>query len=418
MNESRLFSRYLGWLLAAVVLGCLLVTALVVSIDPYRLYQRVQIPGWTSLRPAPEHFQEEIKLTVARKLGANVVVLGNSRAEWGIDPAPLARDKGEVAYNLAISGSGIHTSRSELAYLQSVQALPQRIVLGMEFLDFPVDGDGRPDRADTPASGFPIDGYKWRFDTLFSMTALADSLTTIRVQRGLETTLVTANGYNPMLEYAKYARDEGYYAIFRQRAEEYASSFQRKPRALVYRATGSSPAWDDLRSMLALAGQHQRTLQLIIYPYHAQLLALFEQAGLWPLFEQWKQRLAEEVAQAQRQYPDSHISLWDFSGFSPYQCEAIPAKGDRHRVTRWYWEAGHFKQSLGALILQRLNAGAPAERSGEGAAAALPFDLLTPATLAQNRQRIAAERAVCLQAQPGIFSDAQALVARAARNGS
>ncbi len=414
MNESRRFSRFLMWLLAAVLLGSALVVAAVVAIDPYRLYQVVHLPGWSTLRPAPEHFQEEIKLTLARKLQANVVVLGNSRAEWGFDPSHLATGPGKdgvVPYNLAISGSGIHTSRSELAYLRSEQAMPQRVVMGMEFLDFPVDGGAKP-----PAQvkeGFPIDGVKWRFDTLFSMTALADSLTAIRVQRGLEAPLVTANGFNPMLEYAKYARDEGYYAIFRQRAEEYAATFQRRPRQLVYRASGTSPAWDDLRAILALAGKDKRVLQLVIYPYHAQMLALFEQTNLWPLFEQWKQRLAEEVAQAQHDYPESQISLWDFSGFSSYQCEPIPAKGDRRTSTRWYWEAGHFKNALGQLVLERLNLGLVDPQ----AAAQFPGVLLTPANLQQDRQRIAEERATCLQAQPAIFAEAQALAARAAKAG-
>lgn len=415
MNESRRFSRFLIWLLAAVLLGSALVVAAVVAIDPYRLYQVVQLPGWSTLRPAPEHFQEEIKLTLARKLQANVVVLGNSRAEWGLDPAQLvtgAASGGAVPYNLAISGSGIHTSRSELAYLRSVQAMPQRVVMGVEFLDFPVDGGATP--PPQPQEGFPIEGFKWRFDTLFSMTALADSVAAIRVQRGLEAPLITANGFNPMLDYAKYARDEGYYAIFRQRAEEYAATFQRRPRQLVYRASASSPAWDDLRAILALAGKDKRVLQLVIYPYHAQLLALFEQTGLWPLFEDWKRRLAEEVAQAQHDYPDSHISLWDFSGFSSYQCEPIPAKGDRRTSTRWYWEAGHFKNALGQLVLERLNLGLVDPR----APAQFPGVLLTPESLQQDRQRIADERAACLQAQPAIFDEARTLAARAAKSGS
>ncbi|WP_088750599.1 hypothetical protein [Herbaspirillum robiniae] len=409
MDESRGFSRFLAWMTGSVALGCLLAAACVVVVDPYRLYQLVRIPGFSDLRPAPEHNQEEIKLTLARKAGANVYVMGNSRAEWGFDPAALARAPGAVPYNLAISGSGIATSRSEFAYLHSRGATPRRIVMGVEFLDFPVDGAAAaPAAAVGKPAGYPIERFKWRFDSLFSLTALSDSVTTLRVQRGLEAPLVTANGFNPMLEYAKYARDEGYYAIFRQRAEDYAASFVRKPRQLAYADSGSSPAREDLRAMIALAGKERVALQLVIYPYHAQMLALFEQAGLWPLFESWKRMLAEEVAQAQRDYPGVAIELWDFSGFAPYQCEPIPAKGDRRTGTRWYWEAGHFKKALGDLILARLqdDAGSTAPAFGER---------LTPASLEDNRQRIARERAVCAAAAPSVFTDASLLVARAAR---
>ena len=46
--------------------------------------------------------------------------------------------------------------------------------------------------------------------------------------------------------------------------------------------------------------------------------------------------------------------MWDFSGYTTYQCEAVPAKGDKKKATRWYWEAGHFKRELGDLILDRI----------------------------------------------------------------
>lgn len=410
MDDNRKFSRFLVWLTATMVVCCLLVVACVVVVDPYRLYQLVRIPGFSDLRPSPEHDQEAIKLTLARKAGANVYVLGNSRAEWGLDPAVLAKGvAGAVPYNLAISGSGIATSRSEFSYLHSVGGTPRRIVMGVEFMDFPVNAAAVPPPV-AARNGYPIDQLKWRFDALFSLTALTDVLTTVRVQRGLEAPLVTANGFNPMLEYAKYARDEGYYAIFRQRAEEYASTFVRKPRALAYSATGSSPARDDLRAVIDLAGKQGVALQLVIYPYHAQMLAMFERAGLWPVFDAWKEMLAAEVAQAQRSYPGMQIALWDFSGFSSYQCEPIPVKNDKRTSTRWYWEAGHFKKALGDLMLARLQDGAvPA-----GEAAALGFRL-TSANLADNRARIAAERVGCAAAQPTVFTDAEAMVARAAK---
>ena len=48
---------------------------------------------------------------------------------------------------------------------------------------------------------------------------------------------------------------------------------------------------------------------------------------------------------------DANAELWDFSGFSPYADEAVPLPGDTHSEMRWYWEAGHFKKSLGDRLL-------------------------------------------------------------------
>jgi hypothetical protein len=46
--------------------------------------------------------------------------------------------------------------------------------------------------------------------------------------------------------------------------------------------------------------------------------------------------------------------LWDFSGYNDFSTEAVPAPGDKKSATRWYWESGHFKSSLGDLILARI----------------------------------------------------------------
>jgi hypothetical protein len=416
MDDNRMFGRFLAWMLAALSACCLLVVAVVVVIDPYRLYQVVRLPGFNALRPALEHDQEEIKLTLARKAGANAVVMGNSRAELGLDPAGM-RDGADtvVPYNLAISGSSISTSRSELSYLHSVGATPRRIILGVEFLDFMVNGTAQPAAAQPPSSpvnvknGYPVDRFKWKFDTLFSLTSLGDSVTTLRVQQGQEVPIITPDGFNPMRDYARYAREEGYYAIFRQRAEEYAGTFVGKPHDLVLARTGSSPAIDDLQAMIALAGKQGVTLQLMIYPYHAQMLAMFEQAGLWPVFEAWKQMLAQQVAKAQRDYPGMRIELWDFSGFSAMQCEPIPARDDKRTSTRWYWEAGHFKKSLGDLMMARMQDGAAPAAAPSGT---LGFRL-TLDTLAENRARIARERSRCQAEAPATFAEADALVARA-----
>jgi hypothetical protein len=412
MDNNRECGLFVLWLAATVLAGCFFSIAFVVVVDPYRIYQLIDIPGLNKLRPAPERYQEEIKLTLARKIKANVYVMGNSRAEWGFNPLELADGtSGEVPYNLAISGSGIATARSEFEYLHSTGDKPKKVILGVEFLDFLVDSDARPATAPRRPSrdGYAVDGLKWKFDAMFSMTSLMDALTTLRIQRGLEVQTTTPEGFNPMSEYKKYAREEGYFAIFRQRAEEYARTFVRKPHALRLTSTGSSSNLDDLRAMMAIAAQDGIELQIVIYPYHAQMLAMFEQSGLWPAFEEWKGILTREVDAARRNDPDAHISLWDFSGFSPFQCESVPARNDKTSVTRWYWEAGHFKQDLGDLILARL-------REKDQGLLPQPDKLgfpLTPANLQENRKRIARGRIACLASAPQLFEEAADLVARA-----
>jgi hypothetical protein len=283
---------------------------------------------------------------------------------------------------------------------------PRKVILGLDFLDFLVRPSRPPATVRAAQPGYTVDELHWKFDAMFSLTSLMDALTTLQIQHGAEVKTITPEGFDPLLEYNKYAREEGYFAIFRQRAIEYARTFIRKPHALTVGDTGTSPGLDDLRAIMAIAARDNIELQILIYPYHAHMLAMFEQTGLWPAFEQWKELLAQEVATVQKKNPEARIALWDFSGFSIIQCEPIPPINDKHAVTRWYWESGHFKQSVGDLILARLSEKKPGASMQSDK---LGFRLMS-SNLLENQARVARERSDCLASTPQIFDDASRLV--------
>lgn len=407
MDTSRQHARFLAVGAIVTLAGALCAAALVLLVDPYRLYRLVEAPGFNQAKPQPERYQKQIKLHGARMLGANVLILGNSRAELGFDPEhPALAAPGASAYNLALAGTRLRTARAQLEELAGGGMPPGRVVVGVEFLDFLVD----PRQPSAPRTGPEADdGWNWRFDALFSLASLADAAQTVRLQRLADGRTMTERGFNPLFEYRRLAREEGYHAIFRQRAGEYARAFIRKPNGLLDRDAGSSEL-DDLRAILRQAAQAGAELHLAIYPYHVQMLAMLEEAGLAPALGPWKAMLAREVAAVRRLHPASRITLWDFSGYSPFQCEPIPAKGDRKGSTRWYWEAGHFKSALGDVMLSRMLGAGGAPADGFGFA-------LDEATLDANEERMRRERAACVAAQPALFQEARALVA-GARKGS
>jgi hypothetical protein len=413
-GDGGAFRRFLCRTSAVVVLGALLAVALIVVADPYRIYQLIDLPGFNHVKPQPDHFQQEIKLTLARKAKANVIVLGNSRAEYGLNPLHLleagAADNADKPFNLAMSGTDIAAARAELAYLEHIGQRPKRIVLGVDFPDFLVD----PSKAQVRrahAFVYKPEAVKWQFDAMFSLASLSDVWRTLTIQHRPEAESMTPEGLNPLHEYNKYARDEGYFAIFQQRALEYAHTFVLKPHGLHYADGANSSDMDDLRAMIALSLKNKTELQLVIYPYHAQMLAMFEEAGLWPAFEEWKGMLAEEVAAARRQDPQARISLWDFSGFSAMPCEPIPVMNDTKTVTRWYWESGHFKLNVGDLMLARLNGESEKEKE-TGASQSFGYNL-SPANLLENQARIARERAACIAARPELFEHVKGLIRHA-----
>jgi len=399
MDNRQQYSRFIAQAAAVALGGACLASAFVVAVDPYRLYRFLEKPGFNQVKPPPERYREEIKLSNAAAIGANAFIAGNSRAEIGFNPDFAARHaRGLSFYNIALSGTDITTARRQLQYLREHGQAPLVTILGVEFLDFLA----HPSAA-APAT-HAADDWKWKVDALFSLASLTDAVRTLRIQHAQDPESISPRGHNPLLEYRRYAREQGYYALFQQRAMENARSYLDKPRSL--RASGKVKGIEDLRALLDGAIEDKSALHVVIYPYHAQILAMFELSGLWPLFDEWKRMLAEEIHRANRAHPGQQLVLWDFSGYSPYHCERIPGKNEKTE-TRWYWEAGHFKQQLGDEVLARVIASAPA------AVPAFGFRLGVN-NFEQNRQRIERERAECAASYPQLFAEARALIDTAA----
>jgi hypothetical protein len=406
--EWQVFLRHLATVVAA---GVLAAVAAVVLLDPYGLYQVFDRPGINAVKPGLLRHAEEIKLTRAAKSNADAFILGNSRAEIGFDPeSPALTRRAYSAYNLAIPGTSIAVARRQMEYLLGKGIKPKAIVLGIEFIDFMEDS---PPAANAPAvqedASFPVERWFWRFDSLFSMASVKDAITTLLIQSNPEAATVTSRGFNPLREYQALARNEGYYALFQQRAQESSKAFLKKKEGVLYVAD-----LRHLRKILELSSESGGEAILIIYPYHAKIMALFEETELWGAFEDWKKLVLAEVSAARKRHPDARITLADFSGYGIYQCERIPEKGDRKTTTRWYWEAGHFKKELGDIVLEKalsLSAAAPVEGGAEPV-----FGMwLDENSADQNRWRIARERAECANAYPQLFADAKAIVLSARR---
>ena len=388
------FKSYLAVLALVLAGGAVLAGAFVFVVDPYGLYGVVRRDNFNAVKPGLSRYQNQIKQEHALRRQPRFIILGNSRAEIGFDPRASALSALGAGYNLAIPGTGLATSASQFAQLRQAGVRPRTVIVGMEFIDF-LNPAVAPSARQAPAAPAPAHGRAfWRFDALFSLASVKDAVHTLRIQHDDEAATLSADGFNPLLEYGAHARRDGYHKMFTQRAQESAANLRRK--------STRSLATEDfqlLRTFLLAMAATEADIKLVIYPYHAQMLAMFEAAGLWPLFEVWKAQLVREIGAVKARYPDAHISLTDFSGYGAYNCEPIPAANERGTATRWYWEAGHFKKALGDIVLQRVMS--PQDHAPGDGQFGMPLD---DASLEENRARIAQERNSCAAAQPALFS--------------
>lgn len=375
--------RYLSVFTLLLLAGAVLASVLVLLVDPYGLYGVVNRENFNALKLRPGQLQIEIKGELARRSQAQFIILGNSRAELGFDPRSTAF--GAMAgkgYNLAVPGSSLLNSAHQFSQLAQSGVRPDMVIVGVDFIEFlkPVIFPALPDRS----------AQFWQFDALFSLTSLKDALATVRAQRAGKASGLSAEGFSHGYEYVRAARRDGDYKVFERRARKSAANFWESSKTQL-----RDGHFDVLHAFLLDMAAAQADVRLVIYPYHAQMLTLIEGGGVWPLFEAWKQQLVEQVEAVKKRYPSARITVTDFSGFGPYQCSALPKKGEGAVGNPWYWEAGHFKHELGEVVLQRLMA---PQASGDS------FGMqLTRAGLAGNSDRIAAERRACMAAQPELF---------------
>lgn len=401
------FARFVRSCALVLGIGVAAVVGFVVLVDPYGLYGSKGTTRLNAVKPGLSRYQAEIKQVRAQRMHPDFVILGNSRAEIGFDPSASAlKAAGGRGFNLAIPGVGIDTSLRQMAQLQAAGVTPKTVIVGVEFLDF-LSNKAVSSAPAAAAPATPAAPSFWQFDVLFSLASVKDALRTLRIQHDDEAVTMAADGFNPLKEYRGYVRADGYYKIFQQRAEENSRSFHRKSTAAL--APGDIR---QLRAFLRTTSAGNADVRLVIYPYHAQILAMFETAGLWPLFEEWKRELVAAIAAETSRNPQVRITLLDFSGYGAYNCERIPGPNNVRAATQWYWEAGHFKKELGDIVLARVMAEPlpPAQAPSFGTS-------LDAGSLQANAARIAAERRACAAAQPGIFEAAQQLVAKASAAG-
>jgi hypothetical protein len=123
----------------------------------------------------------------------------------------------------------------------------------------------------------------------------------------------------------------------------------RAPRT-IRNQLGVSPELSALEEILATAERRGLRVDLVLYPYHATQLLLFDDVGLWDAFASWK----AELAATGHRYPGVTIS--DFAVIDDATRQPIPAPEDRPGRSPWYWEGGHFKRELGDRVLRAIMA--------------------------------------------------------------
>ncbi len=402
--------------MAAALAGT--VVALNVRVDPYGIYAGSGGANMVPESPGPGAFWR--KALSLRATMPRTIVLGTSRAEFGIDPQfPGLTAEYAPALNLSLGGLSIDQIRLLLMHANATSPL-RLAIIGLDLESF-LDA-GRPDFDPAALAGNPDSEPESlvRLRLYVSREALSASLARLTVP-DVAATARPANGVQsrqwriPAGPLELYDGQHGVIWV-----AEYDNFYGRLPLLFPPASTASrwsadsrrAAAMASFRDLLRYARSHDIELRMFISPVHARYLEWYQRVGWWPLYEDWKRALVDAIdAQSNPAAGRSAIVLWDFGGFHALSTEAVPSLGDHVTHMRWYRDTSHYSPDVGDLVLARI-LGSPGQESS-----ALPDARLGKAMLDDHLSGIRQDAVRYRLAAPGEVADIGQMLAYLRRIG-
>jgi hypothetical protein len=343
--------RYLLWLAVGLIVSLTVCAAFTILIDPYYVFGTPPIAGVNARHPYANDQMIAARSHLAERMRPRTLLLGNSRVEAGFDPeSPVWPKAVTPVFNGGLPGMGLDAVGRVMEASLAVGRL-SNVVIAVEFLDTMSAGE-----FSTPVPAIRLtvptmtrwqeQAHDW-FTATLTADALADSVLTLLNQRSGSINTTQLNGSSDLGEYAEYVRGTGGAALFDHKLAEYRPRFA-KYIAPDFHNPESFATFRAVQGLLDAAHASGCTPVIIIYPYHATVLDLLRAQGLWPSFEEFKRAL---VRVTWARYPGTRIV--DFSGYTATATEVRPL-AQPGLAMQWYWEPGHFRTSLGDLMIERL----------------------------------------------------------------
>lgn len=375
MPQNNSYTGYLKTFFFVLIGGLVFIAIFSIAIDPYWIYGTPQIKYFNKNKPEFGAKPLIGKSAVLQRMKPDAVILGSSRPEIGLNPShPGWRDLN--SYNLASPASSIYQS---FLYFHQAQAIrPLKLaLLSIEFTSFYVPDTLPPDYSESYIAILPNGSvnpsyFKNYFKNIISKESLKASWKT------LEHNISTLNETDYSLKGQRLWREAnknkilkkrgGYRHVFirevqrmfgphREENSQTAKKIRRPQDSIKYKKIVDPYFKRPIkyyRAILKRAYRDGVDVRMIISPSHAWFWEAIWTRGKWPLLENWKRAMVlvnEEEARLANSKP---FSIWDFSGYNSITTETVPPINDTSTAMQWYWEASHYTQAVGDLILNQV----------------------------------------------------------------
>ncbi len=351
-------------ILTLTVLAIGILSAIVnVVVDPYGVHRLVSIAGFNKLKPSAQTNLRLAKTYDVKRVRPDAIFLGNSRVDQGFDPHLASVKFNRVVYNAGLPGSSIYELYRFLEHTQATGRL-NRVVLALDVFSFNtnidraassfsegrllVQGDG------TPTPFWDIERIRDVHHIYIAWPTLMKSITTIADQDKGWASTRTILGYNPMIEGQYFIEKTGYKKTFEKKDKNYLRRLRRRQMNLAPTKSWPIGSMAYFTKIVEFCRKNDIQLDLLIHPFHAHVLEIMHETGIWPTFEAWKRELVAVLASDKARHPNApEFPLWDFSTYNPMTTEAVPAD-DAKQQMKWFWESSHYKEIAGTVMAIRM----------------------------------------------------------------
>lgn len=325
-------------------------------VDPYGITGAPRISGFNHFKADINDYARQYKKYQPLQREYDTLVLGNSRAEMGIDPQHACFIESDMdVYNLAMPGAGV---RMQLNYaLNLMYEKPvKRVFLSVDFIDFidtetphiqrePLVAQATGELKFLPSGqsnpDYLLAKTKDYARALFSLDALSSSVKTMLRQGGAVPDR-TEDGFNPAADLAEIVRVEGARALYDQKMQNLSRKYSQ--RWYLRDESGSlHPAFSDIEAFLEIARQRDVDVYFFTHPFHTSYWELLARSGLMSAHQQW----LEEIVSLAKHYQPATRGFWNFSEDMTYSTERFPEAGGRNDALQWFWEPAHYRRELG-----------------------------------------------------------------------
>ena len=393
-------ASYIRIWLASVIAILGTVAALNLLIDPYDVSRILDLPRLNATKPSELGRARLRKPFDLWRRSYDVVALGTSQVEHGIDPEhPGLSARGLTLYNAGISEE--RPFEQALLLRHAAEKTHVRFaIVALDFLRY-VGGGGKPELmpANWARSRAVIDYLK----SLVSATAVRDSIATIGASwDGTPTLQHLPDGLLNIEQYFSAVGQPDYRSQFNSVDAAYLNGAYKPmlDRRLEFERVGFDHS--ALAEMLRTTTRFHLQLHVFIPPSHARHAEVVRFLGLEPLFRQWLRELACVVASTDSNR--TSVRLWDFSGYNSVTTEAIPPFGSKVRM-QWYQDSLHFSRRTGRAIVDMVLGFPPSELAKDQT-----FGVqVTPANIDEYFEHRRIDRERYLAANPEIEAEIAAL---------